>query len=82
MCELYEGAQKSDVKSDSIMLMENRFGSVGKGESEIIYMHLYPSRWDLVNHYPGFWQVVISYNKNRIGIAMTFSKICDEEEII
>jgi len=39
----------SDEKSDSIPIKENRFRSFGIGESEIVYMHLYPNRWDLVN---------------------------------
>jgi len=30
--------------------MEARFGSVGIGESESVYMDLYPNRWVLVNH--------------------------------
>ena len=30
-------------------------------------MNLYPFRWDLVNHYWGVWQVVISQGKNQIS---------------
>jgi len=35
----------SGQKEDSILKMDNRFRSVGIGNSEIIYMHLYPSYW-------------------------------------
>jgi hypothetical protein len=37
--------QQSDEKSASILKMENGFGSVGIGELEIGYAHLYPNRW-------------------------------------
>jgi hypothetical protein len=40
----FGGAQKSGQKEDSILKMENRFGSGGIESSEIIYMHLYPNR--------------------------------------
>ena len=40
VCELFEGAEESDGKSDSILKIENRFGSVGPGESEMDYTHL------------------------------------------
>ena len=39
----------SVLKEDSILKMDNRFGSVGMGSSEIIYRFLYPNRWGLVN---------------------------------
>jgi hypothetical protein len=45
---------------DSILLLKNRFRSVGIGESKIIYMHLYPNRWILVNPFLGLRQVVIN----------------------
>jgi len=41
--------QKSDGKYSSIMKMEKRIRSGGIGESEIVYMNLYPNRWGLVN---------------------------------
>ena len=50
---------KSEEKSDVILEMENRFRPVGLGSSEIIYMHLYPNRWDFVNHNREYRQVVI-----------------------
>jgi hypothetical protein len=43
------GAQKSGEKEDSFLKMDNRFGSVGIGSSEIIYKFLYPNQWVLVN---------------------------------
>ena len=49
VCGIFEGAQKSDEKSDSILEMENRFRSDGIGESEMVYVYLYPNQWDLVN---------------------------------
>jgi len=39
--------QQSARKSDSILKMENRFGSGGIGESAIGYTHPYPNRWVL-----------------------------------
>ncbi len=38
---------ESDEKPGSIQYMENRFRSAGIGESEIVYMHVYPNRWAL-----------------------------------
>jgi hypothetical protein len=43
-------ALKSGQEKDSILKKDNRFGSVGIGSSEIIYVHLYPNRWALVNN--------------------------------
>jgi len=37
-------------KSDVILKMDNRYRSIGIGSSKMIYMHLYPNRWDLVNN--------------------------------
>jgi hypothetical protein len=45
---------------DSILLLRNRFRSVGIGESKIIYMHLYPNRWILVNP---FFRITASGDK-------------------
>jgi hypothetical protein len=36
VCGIFEKAQTSDEKSNSISLMENRFRSVGIGESEVV----------------------------------------------
>ena len=41
---------KSEKKSGSIMEMKNRFRSAEIGKTGIVYMHLYPNRWGLVNH--------------------------------
>ena len=35
---------ESDEKPGSILLLENRFRSAGIGESEIVYMLVYPNR--------------------------------------
>ena len=43
--------KKPDGKSDPNLEVENRFRSIGIGESIMFYMHLYPNRWDLVNLY-------------------------------
>jgi len=59
VCELFEGTQESDWESRSILQMEDRFKSGGIGESEKVYMRLYPNRWDLVNHNREYRQVVI-----------------------
>jgi hypothetical protein len=40
---------RSDEKSDSISEMESLFNSGGIGDSEIVYMDLYPNQWVLVN---------------------------------
>jgi hypothetical protein len=45
----FVGAQKSGQREDSILKMDNRFGSVGIWSSEIIYRFLYPNQWILVN---------------------------------
>ena len=50
---------KSDRDSDPIMQMENHFRSSGIGKSKKIYLHLYPFRWDLVNHNRDYRQLVI-----------------------
>ena len=39
----FEEAKRSDGKSDSILQIESCFGSVGSGESEMDYRHLYPN---------------------------------------
>jgi len=39
----------SDEQQDSIQQIDNRFRSNRMGESETVYMHLYPIRWGLVN---------------------------------
>jgi hypothetical protein len=36
-------------ESDLILQIENRFRPFGLGDSEVVYMDLYPNRWDLVN---------------------------------
>ncbi len=41
---------ESDEKPGSVLYIENRFRSAGIGDSEIVYMHLYPNRWALVKH--------------------------------
>ena len=46
---IFEGAQKSDEKSDSILEMERRFRSGGIEELEIIYKNLYPNSCGKVN---------------------------------
>ena len=38
---------ESDEKPGSVLYIENRFKSVGIGESEIV-IHLYTNRWALV----------------------------------
>jgi hypothetical protein len=43
ICGLFEGTQKSDGESDSILNIDNHFRSGGIGESEIAYMDLYPN---------------------------------------
>ena len=40
----FGGAQKSGEKEDSILKMENRYGSGGIRESEIVWMRLYPNQ--------------------------------------
>jgi hypothetical protein len=76
--EIFEGDQKSDEKSDSILEMENRFRSVGMGASEIGYIDLYPNRWvfSIKIQCSGNWwyieiisvqkKVMISYHQNQI----------------
>jgi hypothetical protein len=39
----------SGEKEDPILKMENHFRSGGIGNSEIIYVNLYPNQWGLVN---------------------------------
>jgi hypothetical protein len=39
------------IQRSAEIRLENRFRSGGIGELEIVYMHLYPNRMDLVNHY-------------------------------
>ena len=56
VCGTFEGAQKSDEKSDSIQLVKLRFKSGGIRASEIDYMHLYPNRWNLVNQIEDYGQ--------------------------
>jgi len=51
---------KPDEKQDSTQQIENRFRSGGIGESEIVYTHLYPNRWYLVNHNREYWRVLIN----------------------
>jgi hypothetical protein len=41
----YSEKAVSDEQQDSIQKLENRFGSGGMGESEIVYVDLYPNRW-------------------------------------
>ena len=38
---IVQRSAKADEKSDSMIKMENRFGSVACGESNIDYQHLY-----------------------------------------
>ena len=46
---MFQRAQKSEVKPDSILEIEKRFRSGEIGDSEALYIDLYPNRWDLVN---------------------------------
>jgi len=45
---------ESDEKPVSILYLENRFRSAGIGESEIVFIHLYPNQWALVNQIEKF----------------------------
>jgi hypothetical protein len=51
--------QKSQEKEDVIMKIENSFGSIGYGNSEIICMHLYPNQWAFSIKKGGFWKLVL-----------------------
>jgi len=42
---------ESEEKPSSVLYMENRFRPAGIGESEIVYMYLYPNRWGFVNQF-------------------------------
>ncbi len=50
---------ESDEKPDSFLEVENRFRSAGIGESEIVYMNVYPNRWVLVKYNRELRQLVI-----------------------
>jgi hypothetical protein len=49
VCGLFEGLYKSAEEPDSILKMDNRFGSGGKRELEYFYLDLYPNLWVWVN---------------------------------
>ena len=49
VCGLFEGLYKSVGKADSILKMDNRFGSGGKIKLECFYLDLYPNLWVLVS---------------------------------
>ena len=51
---LFEGTQKSDWESDSILEMNDCFRSSGIGESELVYIDLYRNYGGLVNQIEGF----------------------------
>jgi hypothetical protein len=51
VCGLFDGAKKSDQKSNSILEMGNSVRSGGIGKSKMIYAHLYQNPWVSVNHY-------------------------------
>jgi hypothetical protein len=57
---------------DWVLLLKNRFRSVGIGESKIIYMHLYPNRWILVNP---FFRITASGDKLRDVQVSNFLKL-------
>ena len=49
-----EGAQESGEKSGPILQFEVSSKSDVAGESEIVWMRLYPNQWGLVNNNRGF----------------------------
>ena len=49
VCEIFEKSQKSDQKSESCLEMQDRFKSMGKGNSEIWQEHIYSIRLVFVN---------------------------------